>query len=167
MSEQNKSEQNKSELNKSELKKLYANSNHELPEFEKLNFAFEISDIETKYFLLRDIRRHMVEKLKNNIDILENIIHPTSSISAYHEYKFFDDEEKVKVYELYARMMGFVRDSNILDISVDEKKDADFINDVMNSWPDMKNELTHTFSKLRDCWTKDEISEAQVTSYFG
>lgn len=144
----------------SELKKKY-----ELPEFNMIHSTFEISLEETS-FMLREIRRQMVDKIKHSIEILEEIIHPNSTVSAHHECRFFSDDEKKEVYDLYAKLMGVVRTSNILDLQQEEELDANFIKEVAVGWPSMQSELVGVMHKLKNCWGVQEVADVDA-GYFG
>jgi len=140
---------------------------HGLPKFEDLDYIFEISAIEEDDFYLRNIRRHIIERLKVYIEILEDLIHPNSTVSAYHECKFFDDEQKRKIYDLYGRLMSLVRSSNLLDLQQKPELDAGFIKDTHKSWPSLVDDMVKILKKLQACWSEEEISDKSVSSYFG
>ncbi len=138
-----------------------------LPEYQRLDELFEISAIESHSFLLREIRRQIIGRIKANAEILEELIHPNSTISSYHEFKFFNDDEKKGLYDLYAKLMESIRKSNILDIESSEKDEAGFINEIYSSWPGLRDRLTAIMKKLRDSWGVEEIAETDTSSYFG
>jgi len=148
-----------------EYKKL--RSRHQLPKYDELDHVFEISAITSHSFLLREIRRHIVERLRNNAEILEDIIHPNSTVSAFHECRFFNEQEKKGLYDLYAKIMKHIRRSNLLDVKLDEDLDAQFINDISGSWPELQSGLHDILEKLHFTWSEEEIGETPVTSYFG
>jgi len=140
---------------------------HDLPEFEALDKVFEVSSLSLHGFPLKEIRRHVAEKLSTNAEILEDIIHPNSTVSAYHECKFFTDEDKRELYDLYARLMRHIRQSNVLDVGGDDKGDALFIRTVHDEWPGMKEALHKILSRMRDSWNSEEIIDKSMSSYFG
>jgi len=152
-----------------ELKENYEKikKRYNLPDFDALDNVFEISAIENKKFLLREIRKLIINKVKANVEILEELIHPNSTISAYHECKFLSDIDKKRLYDLYAKLLKIIRKSNIRDLSTRDELEAVFINDIFKSWPDIKKELLSVLTKLRDCWSKEEIADADTSSYFG
>ena len=149
-------------MNYNELRQKY-----DLPEFEALDFAFEISKVEEENYYIRDIRRHIIEKIRIFVDILEDLIHPNSTVSSYHECKFFDDQEKKTIYDLYGRLMVYIRKSNLLDLEEDDANDAEFIRDIFSSWDGIKKDLRNIIVKLHDCWSKEEISDKTISSYLG
>jgi hypothetical protein len=138
---------------------------HSLPSYDKLNAVFEIEAIEESSFVLRTVRRHIIEIIKVYLEILEDIIHPNSTVSAFHECKFFDDDKK-SIYDLYGRLMGKVRRSNILDLKLDEKLDSAYISEFFKEWPDLRKDLLQVLGVLERCWSQEESGEKRV-SYFG
>jgi len=140
---------------------------YDLPDFSVLDNSFEIYDLEESRYILRKIRRHMVEKLKNHVEILEDLIHPNSTVSAYHEYKFLDDRSKKIIYDLYSKLMSLTRVSQRLDLESDDKKDAEYIKELLIQWQVLKKDLLELIIKLNKSWTEEEITDKSVSSYLG
>jgi hypothetical protein len=136
-----------------------------LPAFDDLNHLFEVEMLESVSFPLRDMRRHIIEIVKLHLEILEDLIHPNSTVSAFHECKFFDSDKGI-VYDLYAKLMTRLRESNVLDLEQDDKKDAAFIKDMHKEWPVLKKDLLTILTRLQKCWTQEEVAE-KTASYFG
>ena len=148
--------------NYEELKKKY-----KLPEFNLVDSEFEISTIENDIFLLREIRKKIIDKIETFCKLLEELIQPEStSLSTMHEVKVFEDEEKEKIYTLFKMLMKFHRTGFLLAINDDDKKEAQFINDVMAHWKEIKADITKIVEKLRDSWDKDLDIQEKV-GYLG
>ncbi len=137
-----------------------------LPDFGLVDRLFEINSIEPTGFPLRDIRRHIADKIKGFAEILEEVLHPNSTVSAYHEYKFFGEDEKAAVAGIYAKLMQHLRDSSVLDLLADDGKDAEYIRRVAGEWPALRDQLLPILTRLRDCWSKED-AEAPASTYFG
>jgi len=144
------------------LKKKY-----NLPNFGKLNEEFEIYSIEKKDCLLRNIRRRIIEKLGFFTRILDNVLYPNSgSLVSIHESKFFSDEEKLRLSDLYKELMIYERESLALDVSPDEKEDALVIKKIFKDWNRLKKEVENVVNKMEKSWkTKDEDLKNNI--YFG
>lgn len=140
---------------------------HELPAFEFLDDNFEICDLEGETHILRKVRRHMIEKTKTYIDILEDIIHPNSTVSAYHEYKIIDESDRKQVYDIYSKLMSLTRHSQKLDLEMEPKEDARFISEVAGTWPELRDKLANLMHKLNKCWLEEEVSDKSMASYLG
>ena len=153
----------------SEIKDQYnlLKSKYNLPVFNEIDHVFEISIIDNEHFLLREIRKIIIAKIKSFTDILEDIIHPNSTVSAYHECRFFSEDEKKQLYDLYGKLMGVIRTSNMLEVDSSDELEARFINDSFNAWPIMKKDLAVIMKKLRDCWSAEEIADTGTSRYFG
>lgn len=152
-----------------EIKSKYnmLKSKYNLPEYDDLDHVFEVSLIDNENFILREIRKIIIGKIKNFTDILEDIIHPNSTVSAYHECRFFTEDEKKKLYDLYGKLMGVIRTSNMLEVDSSDELEARFIVESYNTWPLMKKDLVVIMKKLRDCWSEEEIADTDTSSYFG
>ena len=145
-----------------ELKKRY-----KLPEFNSVDTEFEASTIENDTFLLREIRRKIVDKIETFCKLIEDLIQPEStSLSAMHEVKVFEDDEKEKIYALFKKLMKFHRTGFLLAINNNDKEEAQFISEVMVEWKTIKIEITKIVEKLKDSWGKD-LDIKEVLGYLG
>lgn len=146
-----------------EFKKKY-----KLPDFEKLNNEFELSsykDIDPK-FLLRNIRRKLIDKIGSSLRFLENIIHPLgSSVITMNEVKYFDETNLNKVNNLIKKLMLLERQSLVLDLELNEAADAEFIDSFFKEWTDIKGELKEVTIIVRDSWKEEEKTDTE--DYFG
>ncbi|MBI2673610.1 hypothetical protein HYX19_05080 [Candidatus Woesearchaeota archaeon] len=153
-----------------DLEKEYNNlkKKYKLPDFEKLNNEFELSsykDIDPK-FLLRNIRKRIIEKVASIVRFLEEILHPSGqSIVIMNEIKFFDENKLNGINSLLKRFMLIARQSLVLDTGLNESENADFITAVLKEWPDLKKELRVIAIVLRDSWKEEEKTDTE--SYFG
>lgn len=138
-----------------------------LPDFDVLDNVFEIYDLDNDMYTLRKIRRQMIEKIKGHVEILEELIHPNSTVSSYHEYKFLDESNKKKIYDQYSRLMSLTRTSQRLDLECNEEKDAVFIKELHEAWPGLRAALIELIAKLNKCWTEEEISDRSLSNYLG
>ena len=139
-----------------ELRKKY-----KLPEFKEIDFEFEISDFEKITFLLRSIIRGISEKLDFYATLLEEILQPdASNLYAMHETRFFDENEKEKMYNLYRKLMDYSRQSIIAVLEHSEKNEAEFINNFFNDWKIIKQELLEYIKVMQVSWrTESDIKE--------
>lgn len=152
-----------------EIEKKYneLRKKHKLPEFKEIDEEFEISGLEETNFLLRAIIRRIAEKLDFYTTMLEEILQPdTSNLYAMHETRFFDENEKNRMYDLYSRLMDFNRQSIELSLERNEKNDVDFINNIFNDWKQLKQELLRFVKKMRDSW-KAEVGIKEDVGYLG
>lgn len=137
-----------------------------LPDYSAIDNVFEFHDLKEPY-LLRKMRRHIVDRIKEYLEVLEDLIHPNSSVSAYHEYKILDETSKKALYEIYSKLMSHLRVSQRLDFQLSDKQDAQFICQINSSWPEISAGLAQLFSKLGNAWTEEEISDMSLANYLG
>ena len=139
-----------------------------LPEFREIDFEFEISDLEETSFLLRAIIRRIAEKLDFYSTMIEEVLQPdASNLYAMHEIRYFDENEKKQMYELYIKLMNFNRQSIELSLERNEKDEADFINNFLHDWKGIKNELLKFVKKMRDSWRTEEADIKEDLGYLG
>ena len=152
-----------------EIEKQYneLRKKHKLPEFKEIDFEFEISDLEETNFLLRAIIRAIAEKLDFYSTMIEEILQPdTSNLYAMHETRFFDEDEKKLMYELYTKLMNLNRQSIEVSLERNEKDEADFINNMFNEWKILRQELIRLVKKMRASW-KTEADIKEDLGYLG
>ncbi|MBI2108294.1 hypothetical protein HYT54_04150 [Candidatus Woesearchaeota archaeon] len=152
-----------------DIKKQYQElaKKHKLPDFDKLDMEFEVSTIEETRFLLRAIISRMGEKIEFYVSTLGDILHPDSSnMHAIQEYRFFDESERARMFEVYRKLMSSSRQSVEVSLNCDEKEEAEFISVFYGQWAGMKPELAGFFRKMSDSWRTDSESKDDI-GYMG
>src|SRR3989338_3822568 len=114
---------------------------HKLPVFGEIDAEFEISKIESEGFLLREIRRKIIEKVHEVGSLVEEVMHPDTNLADLYESRVLDESEKQKLFELYKKLMAASRQSSELAIESSDKLEASFINSFYREWNVMKPEL--------------------------
>jgi len=148
------------------LKEEYQKIKHKLPKFEEINEDFEIEFIKEKNFLLRQIRRRISEKIIFFCRIIEGLVYPTQQhIITATEVKAFSEERKKEIEKIYKELMYLERESLLLDVFPDDKKDAEFINNVFSYWKKIKKEMKEVVHVMKESWKKEYKSEKD--NYFG
>ncbi len=157
--------------NADKLKKAYESyvKKYDLPSYEELDSEFEllyVPSITEIKFPLRFIRRRLTDKVAWMVNMLQTILQPNpSSLVSLQESNFFDNGSKRKIAEFLRELMKLERESLMIEIIPDEKRDADFIKDFYSKWKDIKNQVADVSKKLRDGWTQEKKSEKN--HYFG
>ena len=155
-----------------EFKKRYEelSKKYKLPSYEELDTEFELlyfQNIMEISFPLRYVRRRIGDRVNWFIGFFQGILNPNpSSLINLEESKFFSKEDKDKMVSLVKDMVIFERESLILDLAQDEKKDAEFIRNGVKRWTEFKKELEQYCIKLKEGW-KAETSEEEKEEYFG
>lgn len=152
-----------------DIKKEYLKlaKKYKLPNYNDIDLDFEISTIEKKEFLLREIRRKILDKFDGIRDILECIIQPdTSSFSSMYETRIFNEEEKKKIYYMYKTLMTLDRGATIVNLRANEKEEAEYILNTFKEWQKIKPELLEFIEKIKENWEK-ETSVKEDLGYLG
>ncbi len=140
---------------------------YKLPNYNELDLDFEISTIEKKRFLLREIRRKILDKIDGIKEILENIVQPdTNSFSSMYESRIFDDKERDEIYKIYKSLMILNRKATIVNLRADEKEEAAFVNNIFIEWQNLKPKLIKYLGEIKEDWGK-ETSVKEDLGYLG
>lgn len=139
---------------------------HGLPPFGELDTEFEISTIESQSFLLREIRRRMVDKLRDISSMAGQALQPDTNLADLYESRVLDEEEKKELFEIYKKLMAADRLSAEAAIAADEKADAEYIKSTAEEWKGLKPRLARLVKKLREAWGKD-TEQGEAAGYMG
>ena len=138
-----------------------------LPKFKEIDSEFEISTLESPSFLIKNTLRKIEEKLGFYIDLIGSLVHPdASSLSNMYEVRYFSEDEKNEIYNLFKKLMKV--DRNIVEVVLknDEKAQADFLNKFFIEWLNIKKELLVYIEKMKESWGKQSTIEEDL-GYFG
>ncbi len=152
-----------------EIEQEYArlSKKYKLPKFKDIDDEFEISALDNEKFLIKNILRGISEKLEFYIEFISSLVHPDgSSISSMYEIRFFSEDEKNGMYNLFKRLMKIDRNIIELVLKNDEKEQSDFLNKFFNDWQNVKRELLRYIEKMKDSWEKQSTIEEDI-GYFG
>ena len=152
-----------------EIEKEYSNliKKYKLPKFKDIDGEFEISSLDNEKFLIKNILRSISEKLEFYIEFISKLVHPDgSSISSMYEIRFFSEDEKNDMYNLFKRLMKIDRNVIELVLKNDEKEQSDFLNKFFIDWINIKKELLNYIKKMKDSWGKQSTIEEDI-GYFG
>lgn len=145
------------------LKKKYK----DLPNFDAIDFEFEISNTEKDGFVCRRILERIVDKIEYLQKILEGILQPdTNSFSSMYECYCFNEEEKKRILEVYKKLMAIYREGLELIIEMDEKKQIEFICKVTKEWKEFRKKVTEKIKKLKVCWLETKEYK-EIQQYMG
>ncbi|MBI2136480.1 hypothetical protein HYU06_05395 [Candidatus Woesearchaeota archaeon] len=136
-----------------------------LPDYQKLNNEFEISNIDYPNFLLREIRHKICDKIVDFAKIFEELITAESFVNM-HELKAFFSDDKKKIFDLFRELMKINRESLLLRLTEDDRTNAKFIEDALQRWLQLKKEILPVLQRLESAWDND-IDITQKLTYFG
>lgn len=150
------------------LKKQYQilRKTYKLPEFSKLNEDFEIEKLQENEtdFLLREIRRTMVEKISVVLKFLEIMINPNESSPAFvfAMIKEMKPEMRKNLENLYKELSLVEISSIALDLDYDEKIEAKFIKEHTKKWEATKKDLRGLIKSLDTIWKLESHKKSYV-----
>ncbi|MDD5086447.1 MAG: hypothetical protein PHV16_01715 [Candidatus Nanoarchaeia archaeon] len=139
---------------------------YSLPDINEISSFFEIYKIDQENFLLIQIRQKIVEKLIRISEILENFLHPDTTMSNIYECRAFNDFERDEMFELYKKLKVIEKQSTLISLDSDEQKEAEFIKQTLNSWNEIKEKMIYFITKLENFW-KSKSPEKTKEGYFG
>ncbi len=137
-----------------------------LPPFEKVDDAFEIGDIESEQFLLRQVVRKIADQLEESLNLLDAVLQPEAEIGEMREANAFSEAEKKRIYELYKRFRYHYRAAHEALIEGREKDSAAFIKAYCSQLPALRKELLAVLHDLKEVWHR-EIEEKNDLAYMG
>jgi len=147
------------------LKKDYAKlqKKYRLPSFSELNEDFEIEKLQDREtdFLMRGIRRTIIEKIAALMRFFELILNPAEAATPLFVFAILrgiKSETKNTVEKLYKELSVYELASLNLDIQYSEKEEVKFVNDFTKKWKEMKPVLAKITHELSIVW-KDEHKE--------
>jgi hypothetical protein len=87
---------------KSEILRKYSflQKKYHLPEYHVINRELEIASLDSQKFLLRQIRRKIYHRLDDFCELIEDLLQPDATISQMHEYRFFSDKKRTKIFNI-------------------------------------------------------------------
>ena len=147
------------------IKEIYGKLKVKLPEFDKLDYEFEINACEAEGFILRNIRRKICDKYDFGQKFLEEMMQ-TECLFALVEAKEFNEEDIEKAFVVYKKIMYILRLNVELDIEDTDQKNADFIIMALNEWQTIKKELLAYNARKIKCW-KNPATKPEKLGYLG
>jgi hypothetical protein len=167
--EENKKEKEKKEdLNNLKKDYLVLEKKYNLPSFERLNEDFQIEKIDGTEtdMLLREVRKHIVDKFSNYLRFIETLLNPSNApLFVYSLVKTLTNEDRNTLNDLYKRMARSEVKIVKLDLSYSEKNESEFIKETYELWQDVKKNLMAILNIIEERW--DNKSEGNNKGYFG
>ena len=124
---------------------------YDLPDFDLLIEDFDIEKVFEKEssYLLREIRKLIVEKLSAYLQLFETFMNPGSSpMFVYSVLRNISEEDRELIKDLYKRLSGYQLRAVRLDTVYDESKEAAFILEAFNDWQKLKHEVYGILERL-------------------
>lgn len=152
------------------LKKSYEpfQAKYSLPTFDELNEEFiieRIAESETE-FLIREIRRHILEKFSNTLRVLDILINPSNTpLFLIPAIKAITKEDKCVLEKIYGILSKNEFSCVKMDLNYSFDEEIKYIKESYSSWKLMKNDLYKIFQDIENNW--DKKTEKSNSCYFG
>ncbi len=140
-----------------ELKKDYEpfKLKYKLPDFRQLNEEFDIekvAEIETD-FLLREIRKNIMDKVIAYLRFVEMLLNPSNAPLFFMSLvKGFESQDKRILERIYEKLGHFEIDVIELDCRYSEKEEAEMINKITKEWKTISDDMIALVEVLRRNW---------------
>jgi len=135
-----------------ELKNIYQiyEKKYKLPTFSKLNDQFEIEKIEKESeFMLRAIRKTMMDKIVNSLTFIEMIINPVNASRIYLPFiKSITPKDKENIDLLYDAFGELSLECLPLELESSEKKEAEMIKKIFSQWEKLRPKFSELLRKV-------------------
>ena len=155
------------ELNdlKSEFKPL--GKKYKLPSFDELNEAFEIDRIERETdFLLREVRKSMMDKILRYIQFTEMMLNPAQAPPMFLMFlKEVTEGERKIIQGCYKNFVELELHSLRLEIDYEESKEAGLIREIFDTWQNTRPEMGKVIDVLEKNWNGSP--SVKIKGYFG
>jgi len=153
-----------------DLEKAYdeLKQKHNIPEFTKLIEDFDIEKIQDKetLFLLREIRRAINEKITAYIQLFETLINPnTPPMFIFSILRNISTQDKDTIKEIYKTLSKTQIEIMKLDTIYNETNETKFINEIFNTWQNLKPKIYKLIENFESSIETDDNSKKR--SYFG
>ena len=158
--EKMKGENKEFEEKYSELVKKY-----KLPKLMDIEEKFElIKGEKNTNFILRSVRKSMIEKVGSLIGFLEMLLNPMNAPRMYIPFiSSMGVDDKGKIDELYGTLAGFSFSSMELEFEYNEELEASLIKEIYSSWGEISSVIHSMVAKMK----LPVSSMKKEKSYFG
>jgi hypothetical protein len=160
----------KKQGNLKKSKEVYAvfQKKYGFEEFSFMNNNFEIEsiDVEDTDLFIKQIRKHMTEKIFYILRTLETFLNPQNApMFVFDMIKLFSEADKELVGEIYKKLGKYEIEAFALESSYSEKAEAEFVKQVSGDWKEISADLKKLSVIMKENYQKD--SKKQTKSYFG
>jgi hypothetical protein len=139
---------------------------YEVPSFKDLNKDFEIDKLDKDNdYLLRAIRKIMMEKVVNSMSFLEMLLNPMNTPRMYLAYiRTMSDDDRDRINRVYGVLADLSLMSLNLEIDSNEKAEAELISLVFKNWNGFKKDFMVLLGNMKSL--KGVVNKKE-RSYFG
>jgi len=141
---------------------------HNLPDFKFMNENFEIEIIaeEDTELLIKKVRKNVREKVHAMMTVFETFLNPTAApMFVFNIIKGFSNGEKEIIERLYKKFAELEIDSFNLEITYNEKAEAEYVKKVCELWKNSELNLRKLYESMKVSYSSETKKTSK--SYFG
>ena len=140
---------------------------YKLPSFTDIDERFELDRIERDTdFILRGVRKIMMDKIIGYIRFLEMMISPSQAPPMFMMFiRNMTEDELGVLQQVYKALVDLELISLKLEIDYDEKEEATAIKNIFNVWEKQKPQLRSVLTMMEKNW--NSTSPKKDKAYFG
>lgn len=134
----------------------------------ELDRIFFLKDyIATSGFVSNKLSRMVSSRLKDLFMMWYNYLHALvmpnpSSLLVMTESSFFSDEEKQGIIQLMSRITAHISENTLIGLTKDKKAEADYIDNSVKLWKEIKPSLVRIMKHARDSWLEKSKEKPEV-----
>jgi len=126
---------------------------YNLPEFDWINQEFEIEKVKSGTFLLKEIRRLMIEKIASVLKLFELLMNPTAApFFILIIIKNLSSETKKQIETIYKELAAIEVSMLKFDLSYNEKSEAEAIISISKKWKGYKEDILSICKNMEEAW---------------
>jgi len=130
---------------------------YNLPGFKELNEAFDIEEAAEQETdcLLRQIRKHMMDKVVAYLRFIEMLLNPSNAPMFFFALvKGLTASDKKLLEKVYEEIGEFEISVIALDCKYSEQGEAEFINKLASEWKDISEDILEISEVLKKNWNQ-------------
>lgn len=136
-----------------------------LPIMEELQKEFGAFTVEEDEDILDLIIEKLRDKVKTYTHLLEDLIHPDTSLISMNEAAAFGEQDAL--FNLFKELTAYDRQYLLVRLDGTRQDKAEYFRAYFLFWQSKKQQLRAIVSKALDVWKTDAALEKDMTGYFG
>ena len=140
---------------------------HDLPPFKKTDSEFDISGIEPKGNLLKEVLQHLHRKVERTAQLVQDIVNPSGdTVVDLIESSFFTQEDRAKLASVEKEIMVAYRKILVAQYENNDAAIAKAISQIVEQWPTIRKSLLPYLRKLPTGWQERTVTK-EILEYMG
>jgi hypothetical protein len=128
-----------------------------LNNYSELDNFFEISSIKDEEFILRNIRRKIIEKFEQVIDIFTTYLHPNSVFIEMYDARSLDEKDHEQLVKILKDFAVIIKQYHLLEIESNDDSEKEFFNNALNIYKSNLVILKSMIEKVKSAYGVEDI----------